>query len=153
MIRQEEDGVWLVLEEIIGAHHEEIFGALTTATGLRQWFPLDAEVDLRTGGHVTFAWDKDFRKTTTVAILDYDPGGRIVWDWIVSHGDTHAPIYWGVEPMLDRGSKVTFRQGPYREDIDSMKAMASEASSWMWYICNLRSLSEAKLDMRKHRPL
>ncbi len=153
MIRHEEDGYWLVIEETIAAHHEEIFGAITTATGLRQWFPLDAEIDLRTGGRVTLSWDKDFNRTTTIAILNYDPGGQIVWDWIVSYGDTHAPIYWSVEPVLDQGCKVTFRQGPYRENTESFIAMAGEASTWQWYICNLRTLHEAKLDMRQHRPL
>jgi uncharacterized protein YndB with AHSA1/START domain len=153
MVRREEDGVWLILRETIASHHEEVFACLTTADGLTRWFPLAAEIDLRQGGRLVLGWDPKFQRTTTVAILDYDAGGRVVWDWYASWDETHAPVYWAVEPSTEEGSRVTMRQGPFRETPDSLIAMAEEAESWRWQLCNLRTVLEAKHDMRRVRPL
>lgn len=153
MIKREEDGLWVELQETIAVHHEDVFGCLTTAGGLARWFPVAAKVDLRAGGSVVLGWDAAFSKKTTIAILDFDPGGFIVWDWQVAHHDTHAPVYWSVQPSVEEGCTVTLRQGPFREDIESVLEMAEEAESWRWRLCNLRSVLEVALDMRKVKPL
>jgi uncharacterized protein YndB with AHSA1/START domain len=153
MIKREEDGVWIELHETIACHHEEAFACLTTAEGLSRWFPVAAKVDLQPGGSIVLGWDERFQRTTTIAILDYDPGGQIVWDWEVAHTDTHAPLHWTVEPSVEEGSKVILRQGPFFEDVESLMTMASEAETWRWHLCNLRSVLEVALDMRKVRPL
>jgi uncharacterized protein YndB with AHSA1/START domain len=154
MIRRENDGIWTVLRETIALHHEEVFACFTTDDGLSRWFPVAAEIDiLQAGGSIKFCWDEKCTKTSTVAILDYDPGGKIVWDWYAQSSDTHAPVYWTVTPSVELGSKVQMRQGPFKEDVDSLIAMADEAESWRWQLCNLRSVLEAKNDMRKVRPL
>ena len=153
MIKREEDGVWVILRETIACHHDELFSCLTTAEGLSRWFPVAAKVDLQVGGEMVFGWDKDFTRTTTVAILAYDAGGRIVWDWQVAHHDWHAPVYWAIEPVVEEGSRITLRQGPFREDVESLLSMAGEAESWRWQLCNLRSVLEVALDMRRVKPL
>jgi len=153
MIKREDDGIWVILRETIACHHEEVFHCLTTAHGLTRWFPVAAKVDLRTGGQIVFSWDLEFTRTSTIAILDYDAGGRIVWDWQVAHAETHAPVYWAVEPDREQGAKVLLRQGPFGESIESLLAMADEAESWRWQLCNLRTVLEARHDMRSVRPL
>lgn len=153
MIAREADGIWLTLKEVIALHHEEVFACLTTEGGLMRWFAVAAEIDLRVGGVVKLGWDRKFTKTSSVSILDYDPGGSIVWDWYSSWDDTHAPVYWTVTPSVEDGSKVILRQGPFGDSVDELMAMAEEAESWRWYLCNLRSVLEAKHDMRAVRPL
>ena len=153
MITREEDGVWVTLEETIAVHHDEVFSCLTTPSGLTRWFCVSAEIDLRQGGLLVFGWDEKMTRTTTVAILEYDPGGRIVWDWYAEHGQTHAPVYWTVQPSVEEGSNVTLRQGPFKTEPDALLVMADEAQMWRWYLCNMRSAFEAKLDMRKIKPL
>ena len=153
MITREDDGIWLELRETIACHHDEVFHCLTTPDGLTRWFPVQARVDLRSGGCITFGWDRDFKSTTTIAILDYDAGGRIVWDWQVAHGERHAPVYWTVEPSVEDGCRVVLRQGPFGDDIDSLLDMVHEAETWRWQLCNLRSALEVKHDMRHLRPL
>ena len=153
MIKREEDGVWIELTETIAAHHDLVFDCLTTADGLTRWFPVAARVELRKGGLVVLSWNKDFTRTTTIAILDYDTNGRITWDWHAGSLDTHSPLYWKVEPDVEQGSVVTVRQGPFGEDVESLLAMAEEAESWRWRLCNLRSSLEVEHDMRKIRPL
>ena len=103
MIKREDDGIWVELNETIAAHYEEVFSFLTTPTGLTRWFPIESKVDLRPGGKIVFSWNKDFTRTTTVAILDYDAGGTIVWDWQASHSEQHAPVYWTVSPDVEQG--------------------------------------------------
>lgn len=153
MIREEKDGVWTTLRESISVHHQEVFDLLTTADGLTRWFPVAAEIDLRTGGQIVFGWDEELTRKSTVAILKYDSGGEIVWDWFAVHRDMHAPVYWKVTPDVEKGAKVTMRQGPFRDDRDSLIALAEEAESWRWYLCNMRAVLEGGLDMRHIRPL
>jgi uncharacterized protein YndB with AHSA1/START domain len=153
MIKREDDGLWIVLEEKITVDPEVVWGCLTTASGLARWFPVAARIDLRTGGTIVLGWDERFRHTSTVAILDYDAGGTVVWDWQASVHERHAPVYWSVDRSVEEGAIVRFRQGPFANDEDSLIAMAEEATSWQWRLCNLRSTLEAKLDMRKVRPL
>ncbi|UCD73949.1 MAG: SRPBCC domain-containing protein [Phycisphaerales bacterium] len=153
MIKREEDGLWIEIEEVIASHHEVVFGCLTTAGGLSRWFPVAAKIDLRQGGTITFGWDAQFKRKTTVAILDYDAGGKIIWDWQVARRDQHAPVYWQVEPSVEQGSRVVMRQGPFREETESLLAMADEALTWQWLVCNLRVVLEASHDMRAVRPL
>ena len=142
MISREEDGIWIGFEETISIHYERVFAAITTAAGLTGWLCLSAEVDLRKGGLIVLGWDEEMAKTSTVAILDYSAGGTIVWDWYTTRGDTHAPVYWTVEPSVEHGSKVLLRQGPFGADTESLLVLAEEAVAWRWYLNNLRTTLE-----------
>jgi uncharacterized protein YndB with AHSA1/START domain len=153
MIKREDDGVWIILHETIAAHYEEVFACLTTPAGLSRWFPVAAKVDLKAGGEIVLGWNEDFSRKTTIDILDYDAGGRIVWNWHAAQYEFLAPVHWQVEPDVEQGCKVTLRQGPFPANVESLVAMADEAESWRWQLCNLRSVLEASVDMRKHRPL
>jgi hypothetical protein len=112
-----------------------------------------AKVDLKSGGEIVLGWNQDFSRKTTIEILDYDADGRIVWNWHAAQYEFRAPVHWQVEPDVEEGSKVTLRQGPFPENVESLMAMADEAESWRWQLCNLRSVLEASVDMRRHRPL
>jgi len=153
MITREDDGFWLILKETIACGHEEVFSCLTTEGGLMRWFSVGAEIDLAVGGTIRLGWDHDFTKTTTTTILALDAGGRVTWDWTSSVRDTTAPVYWEVSPAVEHGSRVIMRQGPFAETTDDLVAMAEEAESWRWYLCNLRSVLEARHDMRAVRPI
>lgn len=153
MIKREDDGIWIELEETIAAHHELVFACLSTAGGLTRWFTVAAEVEARAGGLIKLGWDEKMTRTTTVAILDFDEDGWIVWDWYAGPQDVHAPVYWKVSPNVEEGSRVQLRQGPFDEDVESMMAMAEQLDSWRWHLCNLRGVLEAKHDMRAVRPL
>jgi len=153
MIQRENDGLWVVMRETIASHHDEVFACLTTADGLSRWMCMAAEVDLQQGGQIVFCWDAQCTKRSTLAILDYDAEGKIVWDWYADPSDTHAPVYWQVTPSREKGSRISMRQGPFKDDSDSMVALANEVESWRWRLCNLRTVLEVKHDMRAVRPL
>ncbi len=152
-ITREQDGIWLKLQETISVHHEDVYECFTSAGGLMRWFSVGAEIDCRTGGCIELYWDRTMDNKSTVAILNYDAGGRIVWDWYAGPENMHAPLYWQVRPSVEKGSVVTLRQGPFLDDTESLMVMAEEAASWSWHLCNLRSVLETKFDMRKVKPL
>jgi hypothetical protein len=43
--------------------------------------------------------------------------------------------------------------GPIGTGPEALMAMAEDAESWRWYLCNLRTVFEARVDMRTVRPL
>jgi uncharacterized protein YndB with AHSA1/START domain len=153
MVKREDDGIWVTLKENIAASHEEVFACLTTDAGLTRWFTLAAEVDLRKGGSMKLAFDAKFRRAFEVPILNYDPEGRVTWGWPLGVTDEVVALEWTVTPDVEAGSRVIQRHGPFPEDPDALISAANDAESWRWYLCNLRTVLEAKVDMRSERPL
>ena len=153
MVVQDEKGVWTVLRETISAHPEEVFAALTTEAGLIRWFPVAAQVDLRAGGSIVLGWDRKFKRTLTIGIEEFDAGGRITWHWPSRVDDKFVRIEWSVHPSVENGSEVVLRMGPIGTGPEALMAMAEDAESWRWYLCNLRTVFEARVDMRSVRPL
>jgi uncharacterized protein YndB with AHSA1/START domain len=154
MISRDSTGLWLELHENVSLHHDEAFALLTTEDGLSRWLAVGATIDtLEQGGTVTLAWDRKLAKTNTVAILEYSAGGTVTWDWYASWDDIHAPVRWTVTPDREKGSRIALRQGPFADTLDGALALAEQASNWQWYLCNMRSVIEARHDMRAVRPL
>ncbi|TVQ55494.1 MAG: SRPBCC domain-containing protein [Phycisphaerales bacterium] len=153
MIREEPDGYWLELEETIASHYEEVFACFTTEGGLTRWYPVAAKVDLQPGGSIVLCWDENCTRTLTVNILEYDAGGSITWSWPIDRTETEGRLIWTVTPAVEDGAKVKLRLGPFTSDRESLLALAAEAASWRWQLCNLRTALEVKHDMRKVRPL
>jgi len=153
MVRLEENGVWVTLKETIAAHHEEVFACLTTEAGLMRWFPVACEVDVRTGGEMRLSFDAKFRRTLTIPILEYDAAGEVTWGWYPGVSDEMVPIHWSVKPEVESGSRVIHRHGPFRNEPDHLVDLANDAESWRWYLCNLRTVLEARVDLRAVRPL
>lgn len=153
MVKLENDGVWVTLKETIAAHHEEVFACFTTEANLIRWFPVACEVDLRTGGEMRLSFDAKFRRPLTIPILKYDPAGEVSWGWYPGVSDEMVPIHWTITPDVENGSRVIHRHGPFRSDPDSLIMLANDAESWRWYLCNLRTVLEARVDMRAERPL
>ena len=58
MIKREDDGVWITLQETISVHHEEVFAAIPTAPGLTRWFSIGAALDLRQGRLIVLGLDQ-----------------------------------------------------------------------------------------------
>jgi len=114
---------------------------------------------------LSIAWDRAWNHTTEALILEHDIAAvadgcaRIKFEWFPSPvDDTPVPIEIVVAPLAERGdgtagARVILRHGPFAEETDNLLFMADSAESWRWYLCNLRSVLEAKHDMRAVRPL
>lgn len=64
------------LELDLPARPEEVWEALTQASELTRWFPLQAEVTPGVGGSVTWSWDGAW--TWTSRIAGWEPGRRLL---------------------------------------------------------------------------
>ena len=98
-------------------------------------------------------WDRKFKRTLTIGIEEYDAGGHITWKWPSRVDEAVVRIEWTVQPSVENGSEVILRMGPVKPEPDALMAMAEDAESWRWYLCNLRTVFEARNDMRTVRPL
>jgi len=153
MIKHDTDGYWIDMQEVIAAPHADVMSCFATAEGLCRWLPVSAQIEPRAGGEIVLGWDSAFTHTTTIIIVEFDLNGTIVWDWYAAANEPHARMYWKIDTDLHDGTIVHLRQGPFAEDPETLIAMAEEAASWRWQLCNLRSVLEVHHDMRRSRPL
>jgi uncharacterized protein YndB with AHSA1/START domain len=157
MVKREADGTWLTLKETIAAPAEEVFACFATAEGLTRWLAVGAEVTPPENGgrgSILLSWDRDFTHTVTVAIREFEPPARIGFEWYPDPLDeASVPVSVTVTAEVSGGTRLILREGPFREDVDSMVALADAAESWRWYLCNLRCVLETRHDLRAVRPL
>lgn len=170
MVGREENGIWITLKEEIHAAPSEVASCIASAPGFCRWLAVgcDITVDERRTpdqAELTIAWDREWNHTTNARILEHDIASvsdgcaRIKFEWFPSPvDDTPIPIDITVAPYAERGdgtagARVILRHGPFADDVDNLLFMADSAESWRWYLCNLRSVLEAKHDMRAVRPL
>lgn len=181
MVGREADGVWITLKEEIHAAPAEVASCIASASGFSRWIAVGCELNELTSqsdadirgaprgnaavATLAISWDREWHHTTEVRVLEHDVDlvndgrARIRFEWFPSPiDDAPIPIEISVAPMAERGdgtggARVILRQGPFADDSDNLLFMADSAESWRWYLCNLRSVLEAKHDMRAVRPL
>jgi hypothetical protein len=171
MVGREDNGVWVTLKEEVHAAPSEVATCIAHAAGFTRWIAVGCEISDASSAlepsqsTLSIAWDREWDHVTRVRILDHDVDAladgraRIRFEWFPSPiDDTAVPIDITVAPLAERGdgtggARVILRHGPFAEDTDNLLFMADSAESWRWYLCNLRSVLEAKHDMRAIRPL
>lgn len=170
MVTREADGVWITLKEEIHAAPAEVASCIASASGICRWLAVAAEYPTEIGATLSISWDREWSHTTDVTVLEYlcdrvlDGHALVRWDWYPSPIDeTSVPVEISVSPLTHHGralagdpsgARVIVRHGPFRITAgDALLTVADSAESWRWYLCNLRSVLEAKHDMRAIRPL
>lgn len=165
MVGREDDGVWVTLKEVIHAAPGEVAACMTTGPGLCRWLAVACEYGAEPGEMLEISWDREWNSTTSVRILALEPDAtgdghcRVRWEWFPDIlEDLSVPVELTVTPLPDvagqsGGARVIVRHGPFKDDADSILVAADSAENWRWYLCNLRSVLEAKHDMRAVRPL
>ncbi|MCE2884492.1 MAG: hypothetical protein LW806_06285 [Planctomycetaceae bacterium] len=174
MVGREANGIWITLKEEVHAAPAEVASCIASSAGFCRWLAVGCDLrepdaadgrDGRSAPTLTIAWDRAWDHTTEVRILEHDTDAladgraRIRFEWFPSPiDDTPVPIEISVAPLAERGdgtggARVILRQGPFADESDNLLFMADSAESWRWYLCNLRSVLEAKHDMRAVRPL
>ncbi|HEY0755643.1 MAG TPA: SRPBCC domain-containing protein [Ktedonobacteraceae bacterium] len=72
-------GRTLEKELFIKASPQRVFRALSTKEDLERWFLVKAEIDLRLGGAIRFAWEPDMFKVGTILVCE--PPHRLSYTW------------------------------------------------------------------------
>lgn len=95
----------LTLEREIAATPEEVWVALSTADGLRRWFPLDARVTPGASGSIWLSWGPGCEGEAPIHI--WEPNTR--FGWTESYGDDEAgrPIEVAVDFTLEGRAGAT----------------------------------------------
>jgi uncharacterized protein YndB with AHSA1/START domain len=60
---------------------ERVWRAITEPGEIRQWFPAAVEVDLRTGGAMSFEFDDPEAPATSGEVTELDPPRLFAFDW------------------------------------------------------------------------
>ena len=128
----------IVLEREVPAAPEEVWSLLTTAEGLRQWFPLEAKVEERLGGTVWLSWGPG--SEGQAPIHAWDPPSH--FGWTESHGEDSEgrPIRVAVDFHVEgRGGTTVVRlvQSGFSasEDWDAM--YDALVDGWTYFLFNL----------------
>ena len=99
----------------IDAPAAKVWEAITVPEKIAKWlgenpeFPSQVSVDLRVGGAYSFGWKKDGESIGPAAVLELEPGKRLLYTWHYP-GDTTGKTEWKVEPLDRNRSLLTVRQ-------------------------------------------
>lgn len=117
---------------LVRAPAEEVYQALTTASGLDGWFTTGASVDARPGGSIRFRWERFGPEGVTLedggSVLEAVPNKRFVFRW-QEHQDPPTTVEIDFEPRQD-GTLVRLREHGYPDTPEGLAAMLDCAAGW-----------------------
>ena len=86
-----DDGARVILSTRVSASAERVFALFTTADGLTQWWPEQAEVDLQPGGAYHLFWEgPGWHLRGTYQAVDAPWHVSFTWSW--DHEDTTQTV-------------------------------------------------------------
>lgn len=88
----------------VDATPEQVWRALTNATELERWFPLDARVEPGHGGTIYMSWKNEYAGESTILVWDPPRHLRTTWGW--SEGGPQQVTDYRIE---GRGGKTHLR--------------------------------------------
>jgi uncharacterized protein YndB with AHSA1/START domain len=131
-------GRTLEKELFIKASPQRVFQALTRSEDLERWFLVKAEVDVRPGGAIRFAWEPG--KFEVGKILVLEPPHRLSYTW-----ETFGPGPTTVTFELTRendGTRLRLTHTGIGEGEDWDRYYSSVKSGWSAHLGDLTSWLE-----------
>ena len=128
----------LVLEQEIAAPPEAVWQALTTADGLRRWFPLDARVEPGEGGSVWLSWGPGCEGEAPIHI--WNPPGRFGWTESYGEDESGRPIKVAVDFHVEgrEGTTVVrLVQSGFSASEDWDEMFDALKDGWTYFLFNL----------------
>jgi len=123
----------------------KVWDALATETGLTQWFPSQATLDVRSGGSFEFCWG-EFRLPGK--FIEVIPQKKLSFTWWEPKG----PITFELEKSGDSEVIVTLIARGYQSEGEELKQYIEETKGWTFFLTNLKSYLEHGIDLRDHNP-
>ncbi len=111
------------------ASPERLWRALTDPVELSQWFPDQAEVDLRPGGNGAWTWHKHGRHAVKFEIIQ--PHHRLVWRWSLEPGipvdvGMTTRVEWTLAPRHNGGTTLRLEETGFT----TMKHYEANVAGW-----------------------
>ena len=128
----------LVLEREVSAPPETVWQALTTADGLRQWFPLDARVEPGEGGSIWLSWGPGCDGEAPIHI--WDPPSHFGWTESYGEDESGRPIKVAVDFHLegrDGTTVVRLVQSGFSASEDWDEMYDALKDGWTYFLFNL----------------
>jgi len=128
----------LVREQEIAAPPEAVWEALTTADGLRRWFPLDARVEPGEGGSVWLSWGPGCEGEAPIHI--WDPPGRFGWTESYGEDASGRPIKVAVDFHIEGREGMTvvrLVQSGFSASEDWDEMYDALKDGWTYFLFNL----------------
>ena len=123
----------------------EVFDYWTKPELLCKWWPQEAEMDARVDGVYHLSWplmNWHLRGQYTL----FDPGKHVAFTWKWDHdeeGTTVREVTIVLEPLPDRGTKLTLTHGPYTDSTeDQAVRIEHHLAGWQHFIPRLQFLAE-----------
>ena len=133
-----EEGRTLEVEVTVDAPPDEVWEALTTAEGLRRWFPLDARVEPGQGGNVWVSWGPGSEGSAPIHI--WDPPRRFGWTEFHGGDESGTPIQVAADFHLEARSGVTVVrvvQSGFGASADWEEMYDAVQDGWRYFLFNL----------------
>lgn len=117
-----------------------LFDYWTQAPLLAQWWPPEAELELRPGGSYHLAWpQQDWHLRGEYAVVE--PGRKLAFTWAWDQAP-HTPtrhVTVDFQPAGD-GTRLTVTQGDYGESAEDAEERQGHIDGWMFFLNRLANL-------------
>ena len=131
-------GRTLEKELFIKASPQRVFQALTRSEELERWFLVKAEVDLRPGGAIRFAWAPDVFEVGTILVCE--PPSRLSYTW-ETFGPGPTTITFELTAEND-GTRLRLTHTGIGEGEDWDRYYTSVKSGWSAHLGDLAAWLE-----------
>lgn len=124
----------------INAPREQVYQAITTAEGVRNWWTRDADLDSKVGGGGEFRFAGGTR-ITKVRIEELKSPSRVVWKPLAAPIPTwpDTKIEFELNAEEDNGTTLRFAQRGFKQ-TDDLFAMV--ATAWAAFLISLKQYLE-----------
>lgn len=117
-------------EIVIRAERERVWAAVTEPTLLVRWFPtVSAEVDLRPGGEMRFAWDGSVDEAIVETV---EPPSRFVFRWRPSGADRPYTTVTITLAEVDGGTRLVLTESGFSTLPDQTHEQSFEGNLKGW---------------------
>jgi len=121
-------------ELTIDAPAEDVWRALTTGEGLRQWFAPVAEVEPRLGGIVKLGWGPGMEGSAPVSA--WEPGARFAWT--EDHGERGPRVVEFILEASGGQTKLRLAHSGFGADASFDEEFDSTNGGWLTFLACLR---------------
>lgn len=123
----------VVKETFIKATTDEVWEALTTASELTRWFPIDARVEPGLGGSIWISWGEG--ASGEAPITAWEPGRR--FGWTEHRGAVKLAVDFYIEPG-DGGSIVRLVQSGFGDGREWDDEFHMVTGGWAYFTAHLK---------------
>lgn len=126
----------------IAASPERVWRALTDATELERWFPLEARVEPGEGGEIFMSWGNEFAGTSR--ILAWEPPRRLATSWGAwdGEGGPSQVTEYRLEASGGGGTRLRVVTSGFPDDPDWDDWVEGTRQGWRFELESLRHYLE-----------